>query len=109
MHLVRRPLYRRGDPDRKTRAFILESDFGAQLSNERADDAHAKPSVDGRIEPFGQADPIVPASNSAHLAALLTQAGASVTHKVLPAGHQLSQADVTLARNWIGDVAAEAA
>ena len=57
----------------------------------------------------GQADPIVPASNSAHLAALLTQAGASVTHKVLPAGHQLSQADVTLARNWIGDVAAEAA
>ena len=57
----------------------------------------------------GQADPIVPANNSAHLAALLTQAGASVTHKVLPAGHQLSQADVTLARNWIGNVAAEAA
>ncbi|SEM48158.1 alpha/beta hydrolase [Bradyrhizobium sp. OK095] len=57
----------------------------------------------------GQGDPIVPASNSAHLAALLSQAGASVTHKVLPAGHQLSQADVTLARNWIGNVAAEAA
>ena len=57
----------------------------------------------------GQADPIVPANNSAHLAALLTQAGASVTHKVLPAGHQLSQSDVTLARNWIGNVTAEAA
>ena len=57
----------------------------------------------------GQADPIVPANNSAHLAALLTQAGASVTHKVLPAGHQLSQADVTLARDWIGNVVAEAA
>jgi phospholipase/carboxylesterase len=57
----------------------------------------------------GQADPIVPASNSARLAALLSQAGASVTHKVLPAGHQLSQADVTLARDWIGNVAAEAA
>ncbi|WP_439393221.1 alpha/beta hydrolase [Bradyrhizobium sp. PMVTL-01] len=57
----------------------------------------------------GQADPIVPASNSAQLAALLSQAGASVTHKVLPAGHQLSQADVTLARDWIGRVAAEAA
>ena len=57
----------------------------------------------------GQADPIVPANNSAHLAALLTQAGASVTHKVLPAGHQLSQADVTLARDWIRNVAAEAA
>lgn len=57
----------------------------------------------------GQADPIVPASNSARLAALLSQAGARVTHKVLPAGHQLSQADVTLARDWIGNVAAEAA
>jgi len=57
----------------------------------------------------GQADPIVPASNSARLAALLSQAGAGVTHKVLPAGHQLSQADVTLARDWIGNIAAEAA
>ena len=57
----------------------------------------------------GQADPIVPASNSAKLAALLSESGASVEHKVLPAGHQLSQADVTLARNWIGTVAAEVA
>ncbi|MEY9183635.1 phospholipase/carboxylesterase [Bradyrhizobium sp. USDA 326] len=57
----------------------------------------------------GQADPIVPASNSARLAALLSQAGASVTHEVLPAGHQLSQADVSLARDWIGHVDARAA
>jgi phospholipase/carboxylesterase len=57
----------------------------------------------------GQADPIVPASNSAKLAALLSDAGARVDHKVLPAGHQLSQADVTLARNWIGVVKKEAA
>lgn len=57
----------------------------------------------------GQADPIVPASNSARLAALLSEAGARVDHKVLPAGHQLSQADVTLARNWIGNVGAQAA
>ena len=57
----------------------------------------------------GQADPIVPASNSAQLATLLSQAGASVTQKVLPAGHQLTQSDVTLARDWIGNVAAEAA
>lgn len=57
----------------------------------------------------GQADPIVPASNSARLAALLSEAGARVTHKVLPAGHQLSHADVTLARDWIGNVAAKAA
>jgi len=57
----------------------------------------------------GQADPIVPANNSARLAALLSEAGARVDHKVLPAGHQLSQADVTLARNWIGNVDAKAA
>ncbi len=57
----------------------------------------------------GQADPIVPASNSAKLAALLSDAGARVDHKVLPAGHQLSQADVTLARGWISGVKAEAA
>lgn len=57
----------------------------------------------------GQADPIVPASNSAKLAALLSEAGARVDHKALPAGHQLSQADLTLARNWIGNVDAKAA
>jgi phospholipase/carboxylesterase len=57
----------------------------------------------------GQGDPIVPASNSARLAALLSEAGAQVDHKVLPAGHQLSQADVTLARDWISTIAAEAA
>lgn len=57
----------------------------------------------------GQADPIVPASNSARLAALLSEAGARVSHKVLPVGHQLSQADVTLARDWISNAAAEAA
>jgi phospholipase/carboxylesterase len=57
----------------------------------------------------GQADPIVPASNSARLAALLSEASAQVEHKVLPAGHQLSQADVTLARDWISNVTAEAA
>lgn len=57
----------------------------------------------------GQSDPIVPASNSARLAELLFDAGARVDHKVLPTGHQLSQADVTLARNWIGNVNAKAA
>jgi phospholipase/carboxylesterase len=57
----------------------------------------------------GQADPIVPSSNSARLAALLSQAGASVTHKVLPAGHRLSQFDLKLARDWIVNLQAEAA
>jgi phospholipase/carboxylesterase len=57
----------------------------------------------------GQADPVVPPSNSTRLAALLSEAGALVDHRVLPAGHQLSQADVTLARNWIGQASAKAA
>ncbi|MCA1393052.1 alpha/beta hydrolase [Bradyrhizobium sp. BRP19] len=57
----------------------------------------------------GQADPIVPAGNSARLAALLSDAGARVDHKVLPAGHQLSQADVTLSRDWISKADAKAA
>lgn len=69
-----------------------------------------KPALGGKpvLLLSGQADPIVPASNSARLAALLSEAGARVTHKILPAGHQLSEADVTLAQDWIG-VAAEAA
>jgi phospholipase/carboxylesterase len=49
----------------------------------------------------GAMDPIVPADNAARLAQRLTAAGASVTHEVLPAGHALSQADVTLAREWL--------
>jgi phospholipase/carboxylesterase len=49
----------------------------------------------------GAMDPIVPADNAARLAGELTAAGASVTHEVLPAGHALSQADVTLARDWL--------
>jgi phospholipase/carboxylesterase len=49
----------------------------------------------------GVADPIVPAGNSARLAAQLAQRGADVTHRTLPIGHQLSQADVTIARDWL--------
>ena len=49
----------------------------------------------------GLADPIVPASNSARLCSQLSDAGADVTHTTLPAGHQLSQADIALARDWI--------
>ena len=71
----------------------------------------AKPGLNGKpvLLLSGQADPIVAASNSAKLAALLSEAGARVDHKVLPAGHQLSQADVTLARSWISDVESKAA
>jgi phospholipase/carboxylesterase len=49
----------------------------------------------------GRSDPIIPSSNSAQLAAMLTKAGADVQHRVLPAGHQLSQTDLTVAREWL--------
>ena len=49
----------------------------------------------------GQRDPIIPVSDSIRLAAQLTQAGANVRHSVLPAGHELTQADVTLAQEWM--------
>lgn len=49
----------------------------------------------------GRMDPIVPADNAARLAAMLSQAGAAVTHEVLPAGHGLSQADLVRAKTWL--------
>ncbi|TPG53390.1 alpha/beta hydrolase [Roseomonas nepalensis] len=49
----------------------------------------------------GASDPIVPAANSARLAALLQGAGARVAHRELPVGHGLSQMDVALARDWL--------
>jgi phospholipase/carboxylesterase len=49
----------------------------------------------------GAADPIVPADNAARLAAILKGAGATVDHRLLPVGHGLSQADVTLAKTWL--------
>jgi len=57
----------------------------------------------------GAADPIVPADNSARLAAMLGDAGAAVTHRTLPTGHGLAQMDVNLAREWIAGLAGEAA
>lgn len=50
----------------------------------------------------GAMDPIVPEEQAAELAAQLSTAGAAVEHEVLPAGHGLTQADVTLARRWFG-------
>jgi phospholipase/carboxylesterase len=49
----------------------------------------------------GKVDPIVPASNSAKLAAMLRKAGANVSHHVLPVSHQLSRADIALVRDWL--------
>jgi phospholipase/carboxylesterase len=51
----------------------------------------------------GAADPIVPAASAARLAAALGRAGAALRHETLPgAGHGLSQADVALAKAWLG-------
>ncbi|MEI9924239.1 MAG: alpha/beta hydrolase [Bradyrhizobium sp.] len=49
----------------------------------------------------GQHDPIIPPVNGERLAAVLIKAGADVTRRVLPLGHQLSQADVNIAREWL--------
>ena len=49
----------------------------------------------------GRQDPIVPADNAARLAAILTSDGAMVDHRVLPAGHGLSQVDLTIAKDWL--------
>jgi len=54
----------------------------------------------------GAADPIVPSAQAGALAERLRGNGASVTHETLPAGHGLSQADVTRAGAWITDALA---
>jgi phospholipase/carboxylesterase len=49
----------------------------------------------------GSMDPMVSADNVARLAAQLSNAGADVQHRTLPAGHGLSQADVALTRDFL--------
>jgi len=51
----------------------------------------------------GSRDPIAPLANAARLKALLESAGAQVEHRIVPTGHELSQSDVTLAREWLDD------
>lgn len=57
----------------------------------------------------GVADPIVPEENARRLAAMLGSAGAAVEHRVLPATHALSQADINLARQFLAEPRAAAA
>jgi phospholipase/carboxylesterase len=52
----------------------------------------------------GAMDPIVPPANAGRLASALEAAGASVTHKTLAAGHELSQADIRTARDWLASI-----
>jgi phospholipase/carboxylesterase len=57
----------------------------------------------------GVADPIVPEENARRLAAQLAAAGAAVEHRMLPAGHGLSQADASLARQFLAETRKAAA
>jgi phospholipase/carboxylesterase len=49
----------------------------------------------------GANDPVAPPVNAARLKAMLEQAGARVEQRVLASGHELSQADVRFAREWL--------
>ena len=51
----------------------------------------------------GASDPIVPAENAARLAGALRTAGALVDHRVLPVGHALSQADISVTKAWLAE------
>ncbi|MBL8905858.1 MAG: alpha/beta hydrolase [Rhizobiales bacterium] len=67
------------------------------LSNPPKADLTAKPI----LMLSGRQDPIVPADNAARLAAIFIADGAKVDHRVLPAGHNLSQADLAIAKDWL--------
>ena len=49
----------------------------------------------------GQRDPIIQPERATQLVSLLQLCGATVEHRILPTGHELSQADVTFAREWL--------
>ncbi|MBS0536813.1 MAG: alpha/beta hydrolase [Proteobacteria bacterium] len=49
----------------------------------------------------GTQDPIAPTSNAAQLASQLRERGAGVEHRIVPAGHGLTQADVNLAAAFV--------
>jgi phospholipase/carboxylesterase len=49
----------------------------------------------------GASDPMMPAPQRERLAALLKQAGAALTYKVLPAGHNLTRDDLAIAAEWL--------
>jgi phospholipase/carboxylesterase len=73
----------------------------------------SKPSADLAGKPVlllsGARDPIASAANAERLAALLAQAGAAVEHRTVPAGHELSQADIAFAQSWLASINAGAA
>jgi phospholipase/carboxylesterase len=56
----------------------------------------------------GATDTLISLDGAKQLAATLTEAGANVTHRTLPVGHELSQADVSLARKWLDEQSVDA-
>jgi phospholipase/carboxylesterase len=56
----------------------------------------------------GARDPIASAANAERLASLLEEAGAAVEHRTVPAGHELSQADIAFAQRWLESINAGA-
>lgn len=49
----------------------------------------------------GALDPIVPKTDAEALACRLSGSGATVEHRMLPAGHGLGQADIGLLKDWL--------
>lgn len=49
----------------------------------------------------GKQDAIVPVENARRLAAMLSEAGASVTHRFAEAGHQLVFDEIAAAKSWL--------
>jgi phospholipase/carboxylesterase len=68
-----------------------------------ADPQPAADGLDGKsaLIVSGVHDPIASPTNAARLKAMLEQAGAAVDHRTVASGHELSQADVNLARAWL--------
>ena len=52
----------------------------------------------------GAMDPIAVPANAGRLASELEAAGATLLHRVLPVGHELSQEDVNTARRWLASL-----
>jgi predicted esterase len=67
-------------------------------------DAPPPPSGASVLLSNGSADPFVPAAEIGRLASLLRAAGADVTVEMQPAGHHLTQRDVTRARDWLASL-----
>jgi predicted esterase len=67
-------------------------------------DAPPPPSGASVLLSNGSADSLVPAAETERLASLLRAAGADVTVEMQPAGHHLTQRDVTRARDWLASL-----